>query len=401
MLPIIWMLLTHKNLRKNEREMKILLFRTDPSIMNIKSYNSQEIGMAKSYIKLGHQCDIVYYAGNQPSREEIISVNDKASITIYWRKGFSIFNNGIFPGINKIIEKYDVIQVSEYYFFSSWYVCEKYRKEKIIYIYQGVYDSDNSIRYKIRCKIMDPLLLNKDILTSISVFTKSKMAYDSMARRGFRKIETVGVGLDIERLHLQCDLPKWAKDLQSSKGKSKYLLYVGVIEDRRNILFLLNVVRTLANKYSESYFKLIIVGKGEKKYIEECRKYIEDNNIQNYIIYFESISQSEISNIYKISDLFVFPSKYEIFGMVLMEAMNFGLPVISSYNGGASTVITNGSNGIIIDNFNVDEWASKISEMLESNLLQKTIGRNAKQTALLDFGWENITRRILDTLDIK
>ena len=100
--------------------MKILLFRTDPSIMNIKSYNSQEIGMAKAYTAAGHTCDIVYYNGNNPSRVEKIDAGDGKFINLYWIRGFSILNNGFFLGIRKLLNQYDMIQVSEYYFFASW-----------------------------------------------------------------------------------------------------------------------------------------------------------------------------------------------------------------------------------------------------------------------------------------
>ena len=122
--------------------------------------------------------------------------------------------------------------------------------------------------------------------------------------------------------------------------------------------------------------------------------------MQEHIIYFQSIKQSEIANIYKMCDMFIFPSKYEIFGMVLLEAMNFGLPVISSYNGGSSTIIENEINGMIVNNFDVNEWAYTIKKVLEDTDLQKKLRLNAQRTASKDFGWENITKKILDRLDI-
>ena len=172
--------------------MKILLFRTDPSIMNIKNYNSQEIGMAKAYTAAGHTCDIVYYNGNNPSRVEKIDAGNGKNINLYWMKGFSILNNGFFPGISRLLNRYDVIQVSEYYFFASWYVYTFFAKTKKVYIYQGVYDSDNSRKYKLRCKVMDPILLRKRQLVNTQVFTKSNIALESMKKRGFQKVKTSG-----------------------------------------------------------------------------------------------------------------------------------------------------------------------------------------------------------------
>lgn len=381
--------------------MKILLFRTAPSIMNTKNYNSQEIGLAKAYVEQGHQCDIVYYNGGNPTRKEIISLDDGRKITLFWWKGFSIFNNGFFPGIKQLLLQYDVIQVSEYYFFSSWYVYSRFRKQKKVYIYQGVYDSDNSLKFKIRCKLMDPILLNKGVLHEVPVFTKSRIAFDSMKMRGFQRIQTVGVGLDTSRFDKKKQLSGWALDLLAQKKDSKYLLYVGVLEDRRNILFLLEILNNLVNNRQQNKLKLVIVGKGKKSYLDQCKKYVSKNHLEQYIIYIESIRQEEISNIYRISDIFVFPSKYEIFGMVLLEAMTFGLPVVSSYNGGASTIITDGVDGIIIDNFCIKNWADSIERLLNDESAREKLAFEAQKTASSDFGWGKIANAILENLELQ
>ena len=86
--------------------MKILIIRTYPSIMNIKNYNSQEIGLARAYIRAGHDCDIVYYAGNTKSYTEKIPADNGKEITIHWLRSFSVFNNGFFFGLGKLIKQY-------------------------------------------------------------------------------------------------------------------------------------------------------------------------------------------------------------------------------------------------------------------------------------------------------
>lgn len=379
--------------------MKILLFRTDPSIMNIKNYNSQEIGMAKAYTAAGHTCDIVYYNGNNPSRVEKIDAGNGKNINLYWMKGFSILNNGFFPGISRLLNRYDVIQVSEYYFFASWYVYTFFAKTKKVYIYQGVYDSDNSRKYKLRCKVMDPILLRKRQLVNTQVFTKSNIALESMKKRGFQKVKTVGVGLDLSRLQQKCVPSPWISDLAERKGQTKYLLYVGVLEDRRNIPFLLDVLNRTITQIPDT--KLILVGKGKPEYTELVFQLIREMGLFNYVIYKEALQQKELSQLYKTADVFLLPSKYEIFGMVLMEAMAFGLPVISSYNGGSSTIIESGKNGIILHEFDPDLWGSAVVNLLKDGGSWTQISAAAQNTGADRFSWQTIVDQILSTLNDK
>lgn len=377
--------------------MKFLLFRTDPSIMNVKNYNSQEIGMAKAYIAAGHSCDIVYYNGKNPTRVEQIDAGNGKYINLYWMKGFSILNNGFFPGINKLLKQYDVIQVSEYYFFASWYVYSKYSASKKVYVYQGVYDSDNSRKYKIRCKIMDPILLNKKVLQTIPVFTKSNLAKKSMEDRGFRKVKTVGVGLDASRLIEKSTECEWVTELAAQKGDAKYLLYIGVLEDRRNILFTIDVLQQVVQELPNT--KLVIVGKGKPEYSDQVFQKIRDLKLENNVIYKDALQQSELPGVYRAADMFLLPTKYEIFGMVLMEAMTFGLPVVSSYNGGSSTIIENNQNGIIVHDFDVEKWAAEIVGLLKDDVHREQITRALEGTTMDRFSWSTIVNDILEAID--
>lgn len=75
------------------------------------------------------------------------------------------------------------------------------------------------------------------------------------------------------------------------------------------------------------------------------------------------IEQRYLSRVYQACTAFLFPSTYEIFGMVLMEAMYFGLPVISCENGGSTMLIKNGINGFVQNELNAEKWAEKLSRL--------------------------------------
>ena len=77
--------------------MKILIFRTFPSILDPKSYNSQEVGLARALVRAGQVCDVAYYGGKGPARQEVLEVpGSDRTVTLYWLPGLNFLKNGIF-----------------------------------------------------------------------------------------------------------------------------------------------------------------------------------------------------------------------------------------------------------------------------------------------------------------
>ena len=82
----------------------------------------------------------------------------------------------------------------------------------------------------------------------------------------------------------------------------------------------------------------------------------------------------------------MFPTNYDIFGMVLLEAMFYGMIVFSSVNGGSSTLIKDGFNGIELESFDKELWVRRILEVLNKEDKQM-IGMNAASTIKNEFLW--------------
>ena len=375
--------------------MKILIIRTYPSIMNIKNYNSQEIGLARAYIRAGHDCDIVYYAGNTKSYDEKISADNGKEITIHWLRSFSVFNNGFFFGLGKLIKQYDLLQVSEYDQITSWWLYTFGKKP--IYVYHGPYDSDISKKHVIKCKIIDALLLHKKNTAKTTVFTKSELATASIKKRNFGKVITVGVGLDTERFseinESASDFYSQLKNLKEDQSLN-YLLYIGVLEERRNIKFLFDTFAEVCEKNSQT--RLVMIGKGRSDYVKSCFDYADTLNITDKIIHIDALPQNELKHIYEICDVFVFPTKFEIFGMVLLEAMAFGMSVVSSHNGGSSTLIIDNKYGTIEGDFDKTKWANAICTYLDNPDLRSDVRKEASERILNEFTWDKIAEKILN-----
>ena len=373
--------------------MRILIIRTYPNIMNIKNYNSQEIGLASAYRRAGHICDIVYFAGNTKSRVETVP-SSGGDIKIYWLRSFSVFNNGFFFGLRKIIKNYDLLQVSEYDQITSWMLYTF--SQKPVYIYHGIYDSDISKKHILKCKIVDTLLLHKRNTAGTKVFTKSELAAESVKKRGFKDVITVGVGLDLNRFGDEETESEFYKKLKAEKEREnlKYLLYIGVLEDRRNIKFLFKCFSEVLKRNSD--VRLVMIGRGEPEYCKECFDYADELSITDKIIYKEALPQNELKGIYSICNIFLLPTKYEIFGMVLLETMAFGLPVVTSENGGSSTLIIDGNYGTIVDKFESDLWCDAVCRYLDDSAFSKLTALNSSKLISEHFTWDSIANKILN-----
>lgn len=103
-----------------------------------------------------------------------------------------------------------------------------------------------------------------------------------------------------------------------------------MLEERRNIRFLFEVLAEAAKTVPG--LRLTLVGKGEAAYRDECFAYAKELGVWGRIDYTERVPQSQVHELYDRANLFVLPTRYEIFGMVLLEAMYFGLPVLTSLN---------------------------------------------------------------------
>jgi glycosyltransferase involved in cell wall biosynthesis len=363
-----------------------------PYELDINHYNSQEIGLAKSFIRKGNICDIVLYTKGNSREEEFIFDGNK-KIHIYYMKAKNILKNCFYDKkLYTIINNYDIIQTTEYDQLANIKLY-KILKEKLI-IYHGPYKSSYTKGYNLKCLFSDFIILFNKKYKNVKCYSKSKLATDFLKSKGFNNTITIGVGLDFDRLNERSKRNKKIDDLYNNKKDKKYLLYIGKIENRRNILFLLDVLKECI-KYDKT-IKLIIVGKGDANYLEKCQKKICDNNLTDNVIYFEAFDQSELSNLYSICDMFLLPTNYEIFGMVLLEAMYFKMPIITTLNGGSSTLIENKKNGFIC-NLNIDLWKNTILENINSN--NKEISKNANKTIINYFSWENISKKYLENLE--
>lgn len=371
--------------------MKILIVRTFPDILDPSKYNIQEIGLARALTRRGHNCGIVLYYGKNKDNVEKLPVNGQEienDITIYRLHGYNFLKNGIYPSLKRIIRQYDIIQVHEYDQITSWLIYAW--SNKPVVIYHGPYYHAFNKGYNLKCMIFDHTFLKIRQNRNVACITKSHAAAEFLKSRGFYNVFPVGVGLDIENFDRTSTLSNNPILIDNQKIN---LVYVGKIEERRNSIFLIDVMKRVC-ELNENV-RCIIIGDGEKNYLDRFLNKSSSMIESEKLKYYKSATQEQLSDVYKKSQIMLFPTNYDIFGMVLLEAMYFDLAVVSSCNGGADMLIQDKKNGFMISKLDEKEWVETVLEIINKRMYEQ-VKSNLRNMNHKVYTWDFIAEKMIE-----
>lgn len=174
-------------------------------------------------------------------------------------------------------------------------------------------------------------------------------------------------------------------------GKSN-ILFVGRLEKRKGVDYLVKAYGLIKRDCPDS--RLIIVGAGDKqreKYEEEIR-----GNGLSDVVFTGYISDEELTRYYRTADIFCAPAiGKESFGIVLLEAMAAGKPVVASDIGGYSRVVSHGVDGLLVPPKDEHQLAQAVINLLHDPALRQKMGDQGRQKAER-YGWEGIARQTMD-----
>ena len=173
----------------------------------------------------------------------------------------------------------------------------------------------------------------------------------------------------------------------------KYILNVGTLEPRKNIISLLRAFKIFKDKYKTGHQLLIAGAKGW----QESAVYAEYDKLQlkDDVIFLDYVSDEDMPKLYCGAGVFVFPSLYEGFGFPVLEAMACACPVIASDNSSLPEVL--GEAGFLIDPFNCNVMADKIYTLLTDQHLADSFRAKGLERAKL-FSWPQTAQTILNVL---
>lgn len=127
--------------------------------------------------------------------------------------------------------------------------------------------------------------------------------------------------------------------------------------------------------------------------VEPVLQKLEEQGILTYI---QKLSQRELAPFYRQADLFLFPTNYDIFGMVLLEAMYYGCVCVSSRNGGAAALIQP-DNGVILDSFDEKEWSEAVVGLASNPERLADMKRNAAREIREQYLWDDLADTFIQT----
>jgi glycosyltransferase involved in cell wall biosynthesis len=169
-----------------------------------------------------------------------------------------------------------------------------------------------------------------------------------------------------------------------------YILYVGSIEPRKNLVRLLKAFAQTNKKLPQ--FKLVIVGARNYWKSSPVAETVKEFSLQDQVVFTGYIPDEDLPAIYNGAYLFCFPSLYEGFGLPVLEAMACGTPVITSNTSSLPEVA--GDAALLVDPYQVEDIATGMENVLENPSLTlelKTKGlERAKQ-----FTWEKTARETI------
>lgn len=143
---------------------------------------------------------------------------------------------------------------------------------------------------------------------------------------------------------------------------------------------------------------ITIAGSGSKDQVERLKKDIKSNSLQDVVIYQGALKGEKLKKHYLESSIYLMTSRWEGFGLVLTEAMSFGLPIIAFSQSGSDEVLDNGKYGILVDNGNVKELSKQILKLTENLELRMKYQEKSLQR-IKDFDLENIKNQWTELIE--
>ncbi|MCD5383923.1 glycosyltransferase [candidate division WOR-3 bacterium] len=235
-----------------------------------------------------------------------------------------------------------------------------------------------------RLKIEKDTVRKANLVISTSDAEKSHLVQYYKAKPD--KIHYIPCGVNV-KLFKRLDPNSSRKYLGLSN--QRYILFVGRIDPIKSIETLLSAMTLL-----DSTVHLLVIGGGERESeFERLKKRADRLGITDRVSFLGAKPQSLLPYYYSSAEVCILPSSYESFGLVLLEAMACGTPVIASRVGGIPEVVEDGRTGFLVPPGDDGGLAHRIDQLLEDEELRNLFSQRGSKRAI-EFNWDSVADRV-------
>ena len=232
------------------------------------------------------------------------------------------------------------------------------------------------------------------VAATIAEVTQLRFLYKAPSE----KLVVIPPGVDVSHFYpIPADEAKMYVGL---KSYDRMILFVGRIEPLKGVDTLIQAMSCLQLKEGKRVYLAIIGGDPSASPQEmsgemaRLQKLCDDLSVEQTVVFLGKRDQDRLPYYYSAAELLVMPSHYESFGMVALEAMACGTPVIASEVGGLAYLVRDGETGFTIPDQEPEALCEKISWLLNDLELHRTMSDRAVEYAQ-DYAWEKIAEQIV------
>lgn len=341
--------------------MKILFTKSGSSPYRVDFFN--ELG---KHVDL----DVLYEYRIAFGRDKTWSLKKAHYFKEYFLKSFHIFGSTVISfGFTKYLKKnYDVIIVGEYSTFTGRLITLYLSANKIPFalnIDGGYIKNDNWLKKTVKTFfISKPTWWLSPSVESDSYLKHYGATENSIYRYPFTSVLEKDVLLNVPTVEEKNEIRKKLKITEK-----KVIITVGRFIKSKGFDVLL---KSFSKAESETGL-YIVGGDPTEEYLELIYKY----NLKN-VHFISFLNKDELANYYKAADLFVLPTRKDVWGLVINEAMSFGLPIITTNKCVAGIeLVENKENGFIVPVDNQEELSKKINTILSNETLRNKMALNS------------------------
>jgi glycosyltransferase involved in cell wall biosynthesis len=226
-----------------------------------------------------------------------------------------------------------------------------------------------------------------DRIIADSHSTAEKLAKEFPKTKGIVSVAHLGV--------TTLPRPKERQSLLEFGVDRPYWLFVGTLEPRKNLPRLLRAYAKLSPEIRKNYLMVIAGGKGWGN--QDLASLIFDLGLKDFVRLTGRVNEEELATLYQHAQFLAMPSIEEGFGLPILEAMSFGVPVLTSCVSSLPEVA--GDAGLLIDPLDMDAIAQGIRRMLEDVEFRDSLARRT-QANVDRFGWDKTAKQIMDVFSI-